>query len=208
MEELFINLPPRTSRKGQILLFEGDMVNRIYFLLKGYVKVYGILPSGQQRTIIIYAPGEVFPLTSLLSDPGIVHYFYECMTNVELKMLSFEDFQRKIKGNLALGEQMIGYTYRQNLESLSRIETLSAHSANLKVASLLLYLADKTGVENQGLTELGLPLTNQEIAEMCGLTRETTSAQLKNLRRQGIVLGERQLNIDRAKLKKLMKPRA
>jgi CRP-like cAMP-binding protein len=75
MENLFINLPVRKFRKGQILIYEGDPIENIYLLVGGYLKVSNILASGNQRTVIIYAPGEVFPLASFLSGEGLARYF-------------------------------------------------------------------------------------------------------------------------------------
>jgi CRP/FNR family transcriptional regulator, cyclic AMP receptor protein len=206
MEKLFASLPVRKLSKGQILIYEGDPVENIYLLVNGYVKVSNILDNGRQRTIIVYAPGEAFPLTSFLSGFGIARYFYECMTDVEIKVMPQKDMQKKIKGNLAVGEELIAYSYEMSSQFIERIEILSARSARHKVAALLNYLAGKTGnIENDGSVRLSLPLTSQEIADMCGLTRETASMQLQRMKRDGIVGGARHLLINKAKLARLIR---
>jgi CRP/FNR family transcriptional regulator len=204
MEEVFRDLPSRKLNKGQILIYEGDVINNIYLLMSGYVKVFNIHFSGAQRTIIVYVPGDAFPLTSFLSGQGTARYFYECMTDVELKTMPQRNFQEKIKGNLELGEQLITYASQLNDQFVERIEILSAQSARHKVAALLNYLAGKTGENSTGKTRLDLPLTSQEIADMCGLTRETASMQLQRLKKEGVVSGRRNLTIDDRKLAKIM----
>jgi CRP-like cAMP-binding protein len=203
MEEIFKDLPSRRLNKGQILIYEGDTISNIYLLVSGYVKVSSIHISGAQRTIIVYAPGESFPLVSFLSGQGIARYFYECMTDVELKVMPQQDFQENIRSNLELGEKLIAYSYRMNDQFIERIETLSAQSARQKVAALLNYLAAKTGEEASGKTRLNLPLTSQDIADMCGLTRETASMQLQRMKKEGVISGRRNLNIDNRKLAKI-----
>jgi CRP/FNR family transcriptional regulator len=99
---------------------------------------------------------------------------------------------------------LISYASRMSEQFVERIETLSAQSARQKVAALLKYLADKTGEVQNGKTRLNLPLTSQEIADMCGLTRETASMQLQRLKKEGVVSGRRNLTIDDTKLAKLM----
>lgn len=204
MEEIFQELPSRKLNKGQILIYEGDIINSIYFLVSGYVKVSNIHFSGAQRTIIVYIPGEAFPLASFLSGHGATRYFYECMTDVELKVMPQGDFQKKIHDNLELGEKLIAYASRMSDQFVERIEMLSAQSSRHKVAGLLNYLADKTGEPINGKTRLNLPLTSQEIADMCGLTRETASMQLQRMKQDGIVSGRRNLVIDPTKLARIM----
>jgi CRP-like cAMP-binding protein len=204
MEKLFADLPVRKLSKGQILIYEGDPVENIFLLVKGYIKVSSIQINGGQRTIFIYTPSDAFPLTSFLSGVGAARYFYECMTETEIKVMPQGDFQKLIKGNLELGEELITYTYKLNMEYVERIEILSAHSARNKVASLLAFVAAKTGTDKQGMVRINLPLTSQNIADMCNLTRETASLQLLKLKKDGLVSGSRLLTIDKTKLQKLL----
>jgi CRP-like cAMP-binding protein len=204
MEAIFEGLAGRKLNKGQILIYEGDAIRNIYLIISGFVKVSSIHINGTQRTIIVYAPGDLFPLVSFLSGQGIARYFYECMTDAELKVMPHKDFQDKIMGDLELGEQLITYSYAMNNEFIKRIEALSAQSARQKVAALLDYLAVKTGEVSNGKTRLNLPLTSQDIADMCGLTRETASVQLQRLKQDGLVSGRRNLLIDNKKLAKLV----
>ncbi|HET9721636.1 MAG TPA: Crp/Fnr family transcriptional regulator [Candidatus Saccharimonadales bacterium] len=204
MENLFDNLPIRQSRKGQVLIYEGDNVKNIFFLVGGYVKVFSILPSGNQRILVIYGPGDIFPLTSFLSGSGIAVYFHECMTDIELKSIPQADFQQKIRGNLEIGEKLIAYTYRLNQLFMDRINILSAHSARQKIASLLVYLAKRVGTSEHENIRLDLPLTSRDVADMCGLTRETATLQLIRMKKEGIVSGGRYLIVDRQQLKKLI----
>lgn len=204
MEELFDRLPIRNFQKGQILIYEGDMVENIYFLIKGYVKVSNIHTNGTKRTIVVYGPGDSFPLASFLSGQGITRYFYECMTDIELKVMPQQVFQEKIKGHLEWGEKLIAYSYNISLQFVERIEALSANSARQKVAAMLNYLSAKTGQKTDGKIRLEIPLTSQDIADMCGLTRETASLQLQRLKKDGIVSGRRHLLVNDKKLQKLL----
>jgi len=204
MEEIFKRLPSRNLNKGQILIYEGDTIDNIYLLISGYVKVSTLHRSGAQRTIIIYAPGEALPLVSYLSGQGIARYFYECMTDVELKVMPQKAFQDKIHSNLELGEELIAYSYKMSNQFIERIETLSAQSARQKIAAMLNYLAVKAGEKSGGKTRLKIPLTSQDIADMCGLTRETASMQLQKMKQEGLVSGRRNLSIDNKKLAKIV----
>jgi CRP/FNR family transcriptional regulator len=204
MEQLFTDLPTRQLSRGQILIYEGDPIDNIYYLLDGYVKVSSLSVDGSQRTIFIYAPGDAFPLAGYLSGVGIARYFYECMTGAEIKVMPQKRFQEIIKGDLELGEQLISYTYQLNAKFAERIETLTARSARRKIVSLLSFLADRTGTAESGRVRLNVPLTSQEIADMCSLTRETTSLQMQKLRKERVIRGGRYLSVDIRKLEKIL----
>ncbi|HET6864042.1 MAG TPA: Crp/Fnr family transcriptional regulator [Candidatus Saccharimonadales bacterium] len=204
MEQLFDKLPVRKLSRGQILIYEGDPVDNIYLLVKGYVKVSYLQQGENRRTIFVYAPGESFPLTSYLSGVGVTRYFYECMTDSEVKAMPQNQFQELIKGDLELGEKLISYTYTLNELFSERIETLTARSARHKIASVLAFLADRAGTPADDKICLNIPLTSQTLADMCNLTRETASLQIQRLKKDGVIKGGRTLTVDSQKLQKII----
>ncbi|MBI4033519.1 Crp/Fnr family transcriptional regulator [Candidatus Saccharibacteria bacterium] len=205
IRELFGGSILRKLPKKQIVLYEGDPIENLYYIVNGYVKVYNILGNGTERTIFIYGPGDIFPFTSYLTGSGLARYFYECMTEVEMCVASPENVEAKVRGNFELGDALIHYTNSVSQQFLSRIDILAVNDARRKVIALLAFLVDKTS-DGDGQSRITIPLTTQDIANMCGLTRETTSVQLSRLRKSGILSGSRNLVVNMAKLEKL-KPR-
>ncbi len=109
----------------------------------------------------------------------------------------------KIRNDFEAGEEVVNYAHSLNQQLMKRVEMLSAGSARRKIAALLDFLAQKAGKREQ-LCRIDIPLTTKEIANMCGLTRETASAQLTQLRREGVISGSRFLNINLPKLKNIL----
>jgi CRP-like cAMP-binding protein len=172
--------------KGQVVIYEGDPTTSIYFIQKGYVKVYNIFNGGEERIIFIYGPGDVFPLTSYLSGSGVVRYFYECMSDAQLYVLGAEELRAKIKNNFDAGEALVNYSNQIQNQFMERIDNLSINDARRKIIALFSFLIDKTG-KPAAMTQLGINLTQQDIANMCAITRETASAQILKLKRQGVI---------------------
>lgn len=204
LESLFKKSPLKHYPKRQVLIYEGDSPTSIYLLEKGYVKVYNILGSGAQRIIFIYGPGDTFPLTSFLSQAGVVRYFYETVTDVEVRILPTAKLEQALKNDIDTGEKLIRYTMEVNQQFFQRIDTLAAKDARRKIVSLLLFLVSKAGTEGPD-SKICVPLTSQDIADMCGLTRETASSQMQKLRNSGVVTGYKTLTINMSKLDKLRK---
>ncbi|HEX5394933.1 MAG TPA: Crp/Fnr family transcriptional regulator [Candidatus Saccharimonadales bacterium] len=193
---------PRKLPKGQLLIYEGDPIDHLYYIVSGYVKVYSIMISGSERTIFIYGPGDLFPFTSYLTSSSNARYFYECMTEVEIYAMTPANFEKKVRGNFTIGEALVHYTNMVSQQFLARIDVLSVNDARRKIIALLAFLIDKCG-DGGNPAKICVPLTTQDIANMCGLTRETASVQLSKLRKAGVISGTRNLIINVAKLEKL-----
>ena len=202
IQSLFTGNVLRKLPRGQIIIYEGDPIESLYFIVKGYVKVYSILMSGSERTIFIYGPGDLFPFTSYLTSSASARYFYECMTEVEVYADTPSNFEKKVRGDFAMGEALINYTTSVSQQFLTRIDVLSVNDARRKVIALLAFLISKAG-EGGDLVRICIPLTTQEIANMSGLTRETASVQLSRLRKAGVISGTRILMVNVPKLEKL-----
>ena len=203
--DLFEGGIKREYQKSQVLIYEGDPVHSLHYIESGYVKVYNILNSGSERIIFIYGPGDVFPLTSYLSGSNIMRYFYVCMSPVTIRAIPSEDLEQRIKHDLNVGETLVGYTTSVNYQFIQRIEILAVNDARRKVVALLAFLVKKTGMGTP-LCELGVNLTQQDLADMSGLTRESTSRQLVRLRKEGVLLGTNSKSIiNETKLEKLLK---
>lgn len=185
--------------KGQVLIYEGDAINKLYYMQTGYVKVYNILDSGSEHIIFVYGPGDIFPFTSYLSGSGTARYFYECMTDIKSLVMLAKEFERKVQGNTQAGEALISYTNTIGGEYIKRIDVLSVNDARRKIIALLSFLLEKTGSDDK-LSRLDIPLTAQDIADMCGLARETTSLQISQLKKDGVISGSRNLIINITKL--------
>jgi CRP/FNR family transcriptional regulator len=80
---------------------------------------------------------------------------------------------------------------RQRLsEAHQVIRGLAADRVETRVARLLFKLADKTGVQGDGGTRLGLHLTRQDIADMVGCTLETAIRTLSRWQKEGLIKTE------------------
>jgi CRP/FNR family transcriptional regulator len=162
------------------------------------------MTSGAERIIFIYGPGDIFPLTSYLSGAGVARYFYECMTDAEVQMIPAQTFGQKLHDEVAVGETLLYYINSVNLDFYKRVDILSVNDARRKVVATFAFLANKLDVDADKV-KLDMPLTSQDVADMCGITRETASLQLHRLREKGVISGYRNIFIHTKKLKKLMK---
>lgn len=190
LEDIFKDPVSRTYRKGQIVLHKGDTLNSLYFVNSGYVKMYGITDDGEERIMLIFPPGSIFPIfANLISDePYILRYFYETMSNSQLCVVPHKDFKALINKNGDAARLLLKYTTKISSDLVARMGLIENKDAQKKIVHLLNYLREICSEEiKPNVYRTNLKITQQDIANMTGLTRETSSIQLKKLKDLGIV---------------------
>ena len=158
-----------------------------YHLIKdGIVRAYTILESGAEVIVALHGSGDFFPSSSPSSRAVFSVFYYESMTPVQLESYAIEDFAQMSERILA--EHPEYWTHRY-LGALLHINALAQVTAGKKLAYTLQYLSIRFGTELTGglLTRIELKLTQQDIASLCGLSRETVNIELNNLKAKGIV---------------------
>jgi CRP-like cAMP-binding protein len=140
-----LNIP-----QGKIVIYEGHEVNKVYYIVSGYIKVYAIVGANIQRVPFIYRSGDIFPLTTFLADVGVARFFYEAMTDVKVYCITTKHLEKKLIGNLGLAEDLIRFSDKTDEQFVQRVNDLiSIGNPRAKVKNLLLFL---TQAENSRRT--------------------------------------------------------
>lgn len=191
IDSLFTNSREKKFPKNQIIAYQGDPLTSIYFVKEGFIKAYTILDSGDTRTMFILSPGDIFPIAfSLTMDWNNyqIRYFYQSLTDATLGLLEHEQFRKTIDFDPKVTSVYMSYISASNQAIMNQLEAMKHKTAKDKILLLLPYLVDKLGQEIRSYTyKLQLKLSHQEIADLSGITRETTTALLKELEDEGII---------------------
>lgn len=178
--------------KGQMILLKDEIPKGVYIIASGLVKTYTINESGEERLISIDSKGEDIPIGFTVGLITKSQYFYEAYRRCTLRVVPTTAYSRHLaENNESLLRRHVRIT-KILLSSLSRIEALEQSKASDKVAYTLLYIADKIGgrfLSNK--TRLNLSITQQEIANALGLSRETTGIVLKKLELKNLLAHSR-----------------
>lgn len=189
--ELFEGSRARKYPKNQLVHYQGDSLSHIYLLKSGYIKAYTILDSGDTRTILFLGPGDIFPLafsTTMDWDTYAIRYFYQSLVETELLVLPIDVLREHINSNPEMMSAYMNYLAASNEAIMDQLEVMKNKKAIDKVAMLLPALASKAGKRiKPGVYELQLKLSHQEVADLCGVTRETTTTLVKELEKEKII---------------------
>jgi len=173
-------------RKGEVIFFEGDPGEALYFVCSGKVKIYKLTPDGREHILHIIRPGGVFAEV-VFFDPGPYPASAEAMNDSRVGSIRRDDFDRVLRDNPSIAVKMLGLMSMRLREAQAKIRDLALRDTYGRMVGTLLRLAGEHGTREGKLVRLGLKLTHQELANMMGASRETVTRLLNGLRKQGII---------------------
>ena len=186
-DSYFSQFPMRSYKKRWSIANPGDNLQTIYYLKKGYVRLYATSSEGKELTLIIYKPGEFFPLIVALQPNIVFRYWMETMANAEIISVPVASFTKFFEGNPRLLLDLLERTMMRLDRIIRRLEYAVFGDACQKVASIVLILEEAFGKKVGKVDIIEAPLTHREIATIVGLTRETTSSTLSSLVKKGYI---------------------
>ncbi len=174
-------------KKDEIILRNGDLPQGLMFLKSGYSRLESISKEGKELTLVIYRPGEFFPVvwTFFGKEPSI--YNLEALTDCEIIRVPREEFLDFIEVNVDVFFDITRHIITRFQLALKRMTYLTFGNASSKLASILLINGKEFGVKKIEGTEIQIPFTHRDISNLAGLTRETVSIELKKFEKRGLI---------------------
>ncbi len=183
----------KSFRKGEIILCEGEVPAACYVIKSGTVKSYNLTLDGQEKPISFDTELEAFPLGWAFKKLKFSQFFYEAFTNCELYVVPADDYVRFLRSHPEVLYDAFEFMLDRYLNFQMRVNALEQSKAVDKVIHTLHFLSVRFGKDvKPNLVKIELPLTQQDLANIMGLTRETTGIELKKLERNGIIRYRRQ----------------
>ncbi len=174
--------------KKRTILFQGEVPTSVMVLRSGIVKVYGITADGDQRTVTLLAAGDVFPMSWVFGKSPICIYYFEAVTECTVLAVSKEDYNKALADHADLKDQIFKNYLSHYVAATMHVYALEHSYAQDKLLYILQYLITRFGErQSDGRCKIALRLSHQDIAEMVGITRETTAVELHKLKKKGII---------------------
>ncbi len=200
MQPFFDLLPPELRKELQALgkekVFEPDEEifregYRVLFfsvILSGKVKVVKFQSDGKEAILSIFKKGETFmipPLIDGLTSPSTAI----AVERTTMLQVPRETFLRLLQKHNALALAVIDHLVALMREKTDTISVLASPSPEQRIAQTLVKVLQK---ENATLKlPFQVPLRRQDIANMAGLTTETTIRVIRNMAKKKILRIER-----------------
>lgn len=182
----FYQYKPIRFKRRDIVMHAEDLQLNVFFIKSGYVRVYRISELGEELTITILKPNDLFPISwdsSNTPNP----YYLEAVTPLEVWKVPQEQFLRFIKSQPDVFYELANTMLAQYDRLLTRMEYLVTGRAYAKVVSTILVCATSFGQKQGQTVVVNIPLTHRDIAALVGITRETTCLEMKKLEKKGLI---------------------
>lgn len=185
-EDFYKQFTTRSYKKGEMLIRADDDPQGIFCLTKGYVRQYVISKTGFELTLHILKPISYFPMVWAINGTPNIHYF-EALTSTEVGRAPRDRVVEFIKDKPALLFELMSELLEDNAETLTRVEHLVFSDAYRRVISVLLYLAKHFGEKNGTSVIINHRFTQQDIATLVGVARETASNEMVKLEKKKLI---------------------
>jgi CRP-like cAMP-binding protein len=187
INKFFTKYTPLRFKKGDTIIQAEDDPSGVYFLLEGHVKMNSIFENGSELTLNIFKPGTFFPMTWVIGDLKNT-YFFQAMDNVSVYKAPKKEVVDFIRENPDILYDLTKRILIGMDGLIYNTQHLLFTGAKERVVTALLISAKRFGKTNgNGHITIDLRLTHQDIANMAGLTRETTSNVISQLEKEGYI---------------------
>ncbi|MEH2561826.1 CRP/FNR family cyclic AMP-dependent transcriptional regulator [Bradyrhizobium sp. AZCC 2289] len=165
-----------TLKRGATIFSKGDPGNSLVAVISGTVKISISSPDGRNAILNLIGAGEIFGEIALLDgQPRSA----DCTanTNCELFIIDRREFIPFVRSQPTLAMKLIELLCTRLRWTSDQVEQVILQNLPGRLASALLRLTEKHKLEPQGRT---IAITQQEISEMVGMTRESINKQLRS----------------------------
>ena len=197
-EELRAMMTQTTLRRGETLFNEGDAGDRFYVLLSGKVKLGHASADGRENLLTIMGPSDMFGELSIF-DPGPRTSSATTITEVRAVSMDRDALRSWISDRPEIAEQLLRVLARRLRRTNNNLADLIFTDVPGRVAKQLLYLAQRFGSRDGTALRVDHELTQEEIAQLVGSSRETVNKALSDFAQRGwIRVQGRSILIDNA----------
>lgn len=174
----------RNFTKDEPIYWEDDAASTVYLIAEGKVKIASYTENGEERVKAILGKGELFGEMALFGEERrresatAVEKTEICPISVE----QMHDLMRDYKEFALSVRKLIGRKF-QRIER--RLEILLFKDADKRLAEFIKDLARESGAEERGVVVVRHIFTQQNIADLIGVSRPTLNILLNELRASG-----------------------
>ena len=172
----------KTYQTGEVIFRKNESSTYLYILKSGRVKLTSAMPGGRDQIIGLVSPGHLLGIETLNDE----FYPYSATATGTATVCRFRHkaMLDTLKEHPSIATHLCDDLNEKLVQTRALIEAMGRRTAVEKIAACILSIQyqDKSGVE-----ESLIQLSRRELAEMLGLTEETISRVISELRRTGII---------------------
>ena len=177
--------PGRTFQSNQMIYSIGAPAHSIFFLRRGLVKLSAVSKDGKEIILNVYKPDELFGEFCLCDQ--MRNEMAVTMEPSEIVEITFDDLLQRLQTSRDAMYTLLLSVCQRLAKAHQIICDLSFDNLPIRLAKVLLRLADDIGHATENGVELMHYITQEELAQMVAVRREVASTALGALRERGYI---------------------
>ena len=173
-------------RAGQTIQFTGDRATQVALLVSGLLELLRSNEQGRQIVVSLIRPGEVFGLLALVGpfpEPDTV----KARVDSDVCFFAPDTFRSLLHSRPQLAFRVIKSLKGRSMTLTNRVEAMAFKGLAVRVAHTLLQLANAYGKKTARGVDFGIPLTQQNLADLVGASRQHVNYVVTEFRARGLV---------------------
>lgn len=202
LRSFYRDYPTVKFAKGETIFHQEEIPTHVYGIKNGVVRAYNLMASGDEQTIALEINDDIVPLCWIFSTTNKALFYYQAYTDCELYVIDKRIFEEELLSSGNFTRAMLSRQMRSYIGSMLQVDAVEKTKASVKLLYTFRYLCLQYGRDVMtDRVKIYVPFTQQELANIMGLTRETTTLEVKKLKEQKI-LSERKkyYTVDTSKL--------
>lgn len=173
--------------KGSYLFQEGSPANDLFIIQSGIISVSKIVPDGRELTLRMCSQGDMLGEVSLFNSSLKNTLTGKVVESGEVSVIYKKNLEEQLTKNNHLALEFMKWMSLQHQKTQTKLRDLVLNGKKGAIYSTLIRLANSFGVKNNDGITLTVNLTNQELANFCGTSREVVNRFLSDLRKNKII---------------------
>ena len=185
-EALASSLQYADYSRGETVFLEGEQGDTLYIVLTGKVKIGRRATDGRENMLSVMGPSDMFGELSLF-DPGPRTATATVVTEARLASLAHTSLKPWITDRPEIAEQLLRVLARRLRRTNDALADLIFTDVPGRVAKQLLALSERFGSTEPDGIRVHHDLTQEELAQLVGASRETVNKALADFAQRGWV---------------------
>ncbi|GAM15699.1 Crp/Fnr family transcriptional regulator [Mesobacillus selenatarsenatis] len=173
--------------KGRFLFEEGNTADELYIIQSGKFQISKMVPDGRELTIRMCSAGELVGELSLFSQASQHILNARASESGTVAVIQKDKLEAEIEKDNGLALELVKWLSLQHRKSQTRFRDLVLHGKKGALYSTLIRMVNSFGVKTEDGLKIDVSLTNQELANFCGTSREVVNRLLSDLRKSNII---------------------
>ncbi len=173
-------------RKGEIIFFEGEQGEGLFIIKSGKVKFVKMTEDGKEQILHILKKGDIFAEVVLFDDVGYPATAV-AMEKTKVGLVKSIEMEKLILKESGIGIKIMKEINKRLRRAQEKIRNFGLKNTSSRLAHILIYLVEEYGKNREDKIQIQLNLTQEDLANMIGASRETVSRILNEFERAELI---------------------